>query len=90
MAEVSLSRPHGGAFLNSFTYFSFQKSHPPSPFNPFTLKTLSVSVSRVRKKALSHAYGRQAKRILLRPALRDYGGQVAPAYAKASAGKHGA
>jgi hypothetical protein len=29
-------------------------------------------------------------RILLRPVLRDYGGQVAPAYAKASAGKHGA
>ena len=27
-------------------------------------------------------------RILLRLALRDYGGQVAPAYAKASAGKH--
>ena len=29
-------------------------------------------------------------RILLRPVLRDYGGQVAPTYAKASAGKHGA
>jgi len=27
---------------------------------------------------------------ILRPALRDYGGQVTPAYAKASAGKHGA
>ena len=29
-----------------------------------------------------------AERILLRPALRDYGGQVAPAYAEASEGKH--
>jgi hypothetical protein len=27
---------------------------------------------------------------ILRPALRDYGGQVVPAYAKASAGRHGA
>ena len=27
---------------------------------------------------------------ILRPALRDYGGQVAPTYAKALAGRHGA
>jgi len=39
---------------------------------------------------LSIVLGIPTSRILLRPALRDYGGQVAPTYAKASAGKHGA
>ena len=59
--------------LNSFTYYSLSEISLPLTFLIVRREALGV-----RRKCKTQT----AERILLRPSLRDYGGQVAPACAK--------
>jgi hypothetical protein len=53
-----------GTLLNSFTYFSFQKSHPPSPFNCSGLLSSNHSLQTFFQPILRHF--RKEKRIAQR------------------------